>query len=327
MLALSDFEYKHLIVITADQYKHLSLRNGNILIKDEDEKVVNQFSCAKIFCLFVIGECTLTTKLIDELLSFKISLVSLGFNLKYKWMIWNSLAGNTILRHKQYTMTSDIMLVLSKHIITNKIHNQRTLLMKIRNKNNELSEQIQKIDQLLKSVACVDNPDSLRWLEGNAARIFFQSYFAELNRYKRLPRTKCDVINVLMDSGYTYLFYFIEANCNLYGFDTYKWVYHTIFYERKSLICDLMEPRRCIIDQKIKNMANLWQINEEDFVFIKWEYQLSYSKSKEYTKHFLEVIVEHKSQIFLYIKEYYKIIIKQEYGQLPTFDINSPSWL
>lgn len=87
MLALSDFEYKHLIVITADQYKHLSLRNGNILIKDEDEEVINQFSCAKIFCLFVIGECTLTTKLIDELLSFKISLVSLGFNLKYRWMI------------------------------------------------------------------------------------------------------------------------------------------------------------------------------------------------------------------------------------------------
>lgn len=136
MLSPTDFAYKHIIVITADEYKHLSLRNGNLLIKNDEDEVINQFSCAKIFCLFVIGDCTLTTKIIDELLSFKVSLISLGFNLRYRWMIGAPLAGNTILRHKQYMMTDEQLLTITRHLVTNKMTNQRALLMTMRDKTD-----------------------------------------------------------------------------------------------------------------------------------------------------------------------------------------------
>lgn len=323
MLSPTDFAYKHIVVITADDYKHLSLRNGNILIKNDNDEAVNQFSCAKVFCLFIIGDCTLTTKVIDELLSFKVPLVNLGYNMKYKWIIGSPLAGNTILRYKQYSMSEERMTMIARHIVTNKIQNQRAMLLNLRNKTDEQKKLVWQIDSIIAKVPTVDSSDSLRGLEWNAAKLFFQSYFAELKRYKRMPRVKCDIVNLLMDMGYTYLFYFVEANCNLYGFDSYKWVYHTLFYERRSLVCDLMEPWRCIIDQRIKNMANLGQIHEEDFTFLKGEYQLSYVKSKEYTKLLLDAIIDHKDDIFAYIKQYYRAVMKEEDTLLPTFYITA----
>ena len=55
-----------------------------------------------------------------------------------------------------------------------------------------------------------------------------------------------------MDIGYTYLFNFIDALLRLYGFDTYLGFYHKEFYQRKSLVCDVVEPFRCIIDKNTK---------------------------------------------------------------------------
>jgi len=53
MLSAPDFKEKQVLVISSDERKGLSLRNNNVLIK-EDEKIVNQISCSKIFCIFII---------------------------------------------------------------------------------------------------------------------------------------------------------------------------------------------------------------------------------------------------------------------------------
>ena len=124
--------------------------------------------------------------------------------------------------------------------------------------------------------------------------------------YKRAPRTRWDILNFLLDIWYTFLYNFVEANLCLYGFDVYKWVFHKLFYERKSLVCDLVEPFRCIIDHKIKNMSSLSQVNEQDFKFRNWEYQIEWEKQKPYIQYFLSEILKYKLEIFKYIKDYYR---------------------
>jgi len=110
---------------------------------------------------------------------------------------------------------------------------------------------------LHESISDVEAVDSLRGLEGNASKLFFSAYFKEIGRHRRAPRTKEDILNLLLDIGYSYLYRFIESNLNLYGFDIYKGFYHTLFFERKSLVCDLVEPWRCIMEKKIRKMYNL----------------------------------------------------------------------
>ena len=55
-----------------------------------------------------------------------------------------------------------------------------------------------------------------------------------------------------LDIGYTMLFNIVDAMLQIYGFDTYYGVFHRCFYMRKSLVCDIMEPMRPIIDYEIR---------------------------------------------------------------------------
>ena len=315
MLSAPDFLEKQLVVITAEQVKDLSLRNNNLLIK-ENNKIVNQISCFKIFCIFIVGEYTISSKLIDRLAKYQICLFCLGYNLKPKWMIGDALQGNYLLREKQYGQLPE--LEIAKKIIRNKVENQLALLQEIREKSDTFKANILRIKELLPKIDEVENDESLRGLEWNASKLFFASYFEEMKRYKRMPRTRNDIINFLMDIGYSFLYNFIEANLCLYGFDVYKGVYHKLFYERKSLACDLVEPFRCIIDKKIRKMHNLGQINEKDFKFKNGEYIIEREKQKPYIQHFLSALLEQKMEVFGYIKAYYRYCMDST-REFPTF--------
>lgn len=317
MLSFDDFDAKQLIVITAQEYKYLSLRAGNLLIKDKDNHVVHQFSCAKIFSLWIIGDVSITTKILNYLLKYGICIQLLNVFLTPKCLIGSPLQGNVILRRKQYLSGSNAVAV-AKKIIANKIENHIILLKKIRKKSDCLKASIAQCKNLHASVLNSDNNNSIRWYEWNAAKVFFQWYFKQIWRYRRQPRTKVDVINVLMDVWYSLLSRFIEAHLNLYGFDIYQWVFHTLFYQRKSLVCDIMEPFRCIIDHTIRVNYNLKKIQEKDFVFQDGEYKLSWKNNMKYMQIFLKALIEHKEEIFRYVKAYYRAVMNST-KEYPVF--------
>lgn len=126
----------------------------------------------------------------------------------------------------------------------------------------------------------------------------------------RKPRIKYDYINVLMDIGYNILFNFIDSILQVFGFDVYCGVLHTCFYMRKSLVCDIMEPFRPIVDWQIRKSINLGQFREEDFVVCKKQYHLEYKKAAQYTRIFFEAILKYREEIFVYIRDYYRSFMK-----------------
>ena len=149
-------------------------------------------------------------------------------------------------------------------------------------------------------------------IEGNAAKIYFARIFSVVKWKGRKPRIKFDYINSLLDIGYTLLFNFIDAILQVYGFDTYQGVLHTNFYMRKSLVCDLMEPFRVIIDWKIRKAIRLGQFKEEDFVKVGEQWQLEYKKSSQYSGIFMEELLEYKEEIFFYVRSYYRCFMKDK---------------
>ena len=67
---------------------------------------------------------------------------------------------------------------------------------------------------------------------------------------------------------HTMLFNIVDAILQVYGFDTYYGVFHKCFYMRKSLVCDLMEPIRPVVDYQVRKSINLGQCKENDFEVI-----------------------------------------------------------
>ena len=309
MLSLPDFKEKNIVIVFASEGQQFSIRNDNLLVKDKEEKVILQTTCYRVLALWIVGSGSLSSGLMErsKKFAFPIYWLSQSFRLVGQWN--SSTEGNVLLRQRQYAYND---WKIAKRLMVNKIENQIVLLKSIRNKPLSTKEAIPMLERYKTSLPFSLELSDIMGLEGIAAKVFFENWYATLPWKGRKPRVKSDFINVLLDIGYTYLFYLVENMLHLYGFDVYQGVYHRNFYKRKSLVCDLQEPFRCIVDSVIKRAYGLGQIKEEDFLLEKGQYKLRYEKSKEYTQWLLKGILEYKADIFLYCQQYYRYFIREK---------------
>ncbi len=322
MLSFPDFKEKNIVIIFSTKGEKISIRNDNLLVTDGDEKVILQTTCYRMLALWIVGGCTLTSGIMERSKKFAFPIYLLSYNFRCIGN-WNAgVEGNFLLRHKQYSYNS---MEIAKRLVANKLYNQVQLLKSIRQKDESCKRTINTIQQYAVKLNAPVDLQAILGIEGVASRIYFAQWFKQMDWHGRMPRAKRNIINVLLDIGYTFLFYFVENMMNLYGFDIYQGVYHKLFYQRKSLICDLVEPFRCIVDKQIKKAYNLGQIKAEDFIYKNGQYKLSYKKSKEYTGWLLTVILENKSDIFIYCQSYYRAFMrKKTISKYPFFKINKP---
>ncbi len=321
MLSLPDFREKQIIIINNNLSKKIHFSNDNLVLKDlESNKVVNRVSCHKIFALFVVGDISLTSVFLRKSQKYGFSIIFLTRNFSFYGLLGSQTEGNFLLRKRQYKIENSLS--LAKQIIYNKVDNQIALIKKIRKKNSNHLTAIEVMERYQVEVGEAENSQTLLGVEGYSSKVFFQAYFQDANWKGRKPRIKHDELNVLLDIGYTYLFNFIECNLRLYGFDVYRGFYHTLFYERKSLVCDLVEPFRCIIDQSIYRAYRLKQINFNDFGYKNHQYYLNYKNINKYTSIFFKAIIKVQDEIFRYIQSYYRSFIKElDPDQYPVFNV------
>ena len=319
MLSAPDFKQKQIIVALVSLGDKLSFKNDNIIIKDQDGNIKHQSTCYRLFALFIVGHASITTGLLQRAKKFNFSITLLSYGLIPYGTWLSKVEGNVLLREKQYQYNSN---EIAQHLIKNKIEQQIKMLKKRRKKPKELKKAIKTLktyrDKLPNSQ--IDN-QSLLGIEGSASRLYFKHMFDEMNWQGRKPRVKHDITNLLLDIGYTQLFHFMDALLNLYGFDNYKGVYHKCFYQRKSLVCDLVEPFRPIIDYRVRKAIKLGQVNEHDFDHIQGQYRIFGKKAQPYIALLLKSLLAHKQEIFIYTQSYYRAFIQQKpIEQYPIFE-------
>ena len=318
MMTVRDFEAKQVVFITLKEKEKISFRNDNIVVKDKEGVIKYQITCYKIFALFVIGHFTLTSGIIQRSHKFGFPIFLMTMYMKLYENFGGRTEGNTLLRRHQYTYEG---IGIGKHILENKVVCQRETLNKLRKKSSEQKEAIRKLDGYIDDIRCYEGDlDGLLGYEGSAARIYFRNFFDNVEWKGRQPRVKVDYINSTLDIGYTVLFNIIDAMLRVYGFDTYYGVLHRQFYMRKSLVCDIMEPFRPLIDAQVRKAINLQQCKEEDFELINGQYLLKWKMNGQYIKFLTESILERKNEIFLYVQQFYRSMMKgKSPGEYPVF--------
>ncbi|MDR1615101.1 MAG: type V CRISPR-associated endonuclease Cas1 [Campylobacteraceae bacterium] len=311
MFTHKDIKYRSIFVINCIKDKSLRVANGELLLENiEEKKTLTKLPFQKILALFIIGPVTVTTPLIDKCTRYGISLVVMKQNLRPVFFFSITAEANFLLRKKQYEYNKE-NLQIPKILVINKIKNQLILLEKTRLKTSDMKKTKEQCSAILSLIPSAPNYDTVMGLEGKAATLFFSIYFEPFNWKNRSPRTKIDPINATLDIGYTILFNFIEVFVRLFGFDPYKGVYHQLWFKRKSLICDLVEPFRCIIDKQVRKAFNTKQCKIEDFNLFKNEYILKREKNSDYTKMFYDVLIEQKIEIFNYMRKFYRCFMQQ----------------
>jgi CRISP-associated protein Cas1 len=310
MLTVPDFEQKQIIFVFINEGEKLSFKNDNIIITNAEGLIKHQSTCYRLFALLISGHICLTSGLLERAEKFGFSIVFMTHSLRVYGFWGVKEKGNVLLRRKQYDYKG---LDIAQWIVVNKISNQLKALESIRQKSGLIQDAIGSIK---KYQDCLPDEkltlQDLLGYEGIVSKIYFNAIFHDYGWTARRPRVKHDKTNCLMDIGYTLLFNIIEAILNVYGFDIYQGVYHRQFYQRKSLVCDLVEPFRPIIDMRIRKAYNLDQIKQDDFDIRQGQYILYGKKSKPYIAWLMEELMSYKKDIFLYVRDYYRAFMKSK---------------
>ena len=297
MLNANDFKKKQIVFLFTNEGDKLSFLNDNIIVKNKEGGIKYQSTCYRLFMICVVGNISITSGLIQRSKKF----------------------GFSIIKHQYEYTENDI----GRKIEQNKIKNQSQILKNIRGKNQIMKEGIELLDKMVVQLEQQLEYLEVMGIEGNAARVYFSRVFDNVDWKGRKPRIKNDYVNVTLDIGYTMLFNIVDAILQVYGFDTYYGVFHKCFYMRKSLVCDLMEPIRPVVDYQVRKSINLGQCKENDFEVINNRWCLKYKSNPQYIQFLMNAILEYKDDIFLYIQQYYRFFMKRKsVSEIPVFIIH-----
>ena len=309
MFTHKDIEMRTIFVVNCIEHdRSLRVNSGELMLEElegDKKKTLTKFPFQKLLALFIIGHITVTTPLIDKCKKYGVALVVMKPNLRPVFFLANSAEANYLLRKKQFEYSTED-LSIAKCIVYNKVLNQKAALAKTRKKDSYTVDAIKQCDAALDTLPDIDEYNQLMGLEGTVAKTYFSAYYQNQNWKGRHPRMKSDVLNVTLDIGYSILFNFMESFIRMFGFDLYVGVYHRLWFKRKSLVCDLMEPFRCIIDHATLLAFNRKQFSEKDFKLIKQEYHLKYENCADYYKVFYDELIAKKMDIFKFVQQYYR---------------------
>lgn len=322
MFTNKDIEYRGIYVINCINDRDLRVSSGELLLEDiQEKKILTKLPFQKILALFVIGHIRITTPLIEKCKKYNVALVVMKPSLRPVFYWSDSAEANFLVRQRQYAFHKDDISI-ARIIVNNKIRNQKILLQRTRKRDDLTVMAIEKCGIYMDAALHSIEYNELMGIEGRIAKLFFSAYFQEMGWMGRKPRIKSDYINATLDIGYTYLFNFIECFVRMFGFDIYVGVYHRLWFKRKSLVCDLMEPFRCIVDRIIRTAINRKQISEADYEVHKGEYYLKNDKRQEYSQLFFDALVPYKADIFKYVQTYYRCFMGgKEISKYPKFEL------
>ena len=195
--------------------------------------------------------------------------------------VTNDTSGNVYLRRTQYRLADDrTALDISKNFIIGKLYNEKYVLLRCV-RDHELrinAEKIRRaatiISECMKDVGEVNNSDSLRGIEGNAAAEYFQVFDEmilqnkEVFRFEdRNRRPPTDPLNALLSFAYSLLANECGNALHGVGLDPYVGFLHVDRPGRKSLALDLEEELRApYADRFVLTLINNRMLDGKDFI-------------------------------------------------------------
>lgn len=242
---------------------YLRKKDNCFLIKVENQS--QEISVKKVSSILITTGALISTDALQMAIENNIDVVFLDKYGQPFGRLWHSKLGSTtLIRRKQLEAScSKEGLKMLLNWVNQKIDNQINFLKKLKDKrpdNETLLPAIEKIQQYKTSLSELtgeidDHRGTIQGLEGNCSKIYFEALSSIMpQKYQFSGRSRMpalDEFNAMINYGYGVLYSKVEKACLIAGLDPYLGFLHTDNYNKKSLVFDLIEMYRDLVDQTV----------------------------------------------------------------------------
>ncbi len=235
-------------------------------------------SLSNIYCF---GRVNMSPALMSHCSELGIGIAFFNSYGRFQARIQGPKSGNVLLRREQYRQADDLSKSgdIARYIIGAKIANSRSVLQRAaRNSSDDnsaeaIKDAVNKLSSCLRHVARDEVLDSLRGIEGEAARCYFDVFdhlivkqkdtFTFEGRNRRPPR---DPVNAMLSFAYSIMLQDCVSALEGVGLDPYVGFLHRDRPGRQSLALDMQEEFRAFVaDRLVLSMINLQQLKADNF--------------------------------------------------------------
>lgn len=267
-----------LYVTTPDSYLRLDNDTLRVMVGEDTRLRVPLHHLQAVVCFGRVG---LSVPLMHKLAQAGIALVLLDENNRFMARLEGPTSGNVLLRRSQHQQSMDpaFCLSLARACVAGKVRNTRQILLrgardaKTDADAKELGRGADDLAATLRSLPAANDLDSLRGLEGEAARQYFERQplllrqdlrgsFGMDGRTRRPPR---DRFNALISFLYAMWMNDCRSALETVGLDPQVGFLHALRPGRAALALDLMEEFRPFADRLALTLINRGQLIEDDF--------------------------------------------------------------
>ena len=261
----------------------LRLEGETLVVMIEKEKRL-QVPLHHLGGIVCIGRVNLSSALMARCMEDGRSIVWLNGQGHFLARVEGPISGNILLRQAQFRATEEPArtLELARAFIAGKLRNSRQVLLRSArdSKSDEdavaLHNAADSIAINLRNLAHSYNLDSVRGLEGDAAKVYFgqmvrmvrpnlRDDFPFDQRTRRPPR---DPLNALISFLYALLLTDCRSALESVGLDSQLGFLHAVRPGRHALGLDLLEEFRAILGDRLAlTLVNRGQITRKDFDF------------------------------------------------------------
>ena len=258
--------------------------DGETVVMTVEKVKKAQIPLHHLGAIVCLGRVGLSPQLMARCMEDGRSIVWLNEHGRFHARVEGQVNGNILLRQAQFRAADreDITLALSQAFIAGKLRNSRNVLLRSARESKDEAEKTQlaraakALAVNLRNVAHAESADSVRGLEGDAARVYFEQFntmikpqmreeFAYQGRSRRPPR---DTVNALISFLYALILSDCRSALETVGLDPQLGFLHVVRPGRPALALDLLEEFRAVLGDRLAlTLINRGQIRAKDFEF------------------------------------------------------------
>lgn len=247
-----------------------------VRVDDDSKAHVPLHNLAGIVCF---GNVLVSPYLLGACGDLGLAVTLLSHHGRFLARIQGKTSGNVLLRREQYRRAEspEASLELARAFLVGKLLNTRTMLQRairrIEGPTPNASRSVKRLKNHIEELRGSGELDTLRGIEGTAARAYFEAFGELIQRQRedfrfkgRNRRPPLDPMNALLSFLYTLLRHDVGSALEGVGLDPAVGFLHRQRPGRPSLALDLMEELRpWIADRLALTLVNRGQLTGKDF--------------------------------------------------------------